>query len=301
MKICVIHEKLKLDAKRSNAKKIGETIKKLRTEHKEVKVIVLPAYPFTGPLFLYSSSRLEKLLWNGGEVLPLGQGRVKQNSIPSLLIRWAIESRSYIIAGPLIEKAGPRTYLSVVMVSPQGVIEGKYRKILVSSWEERAKISSGKELGIFSIEPRAKIGIFVDEDLLYPEIFRGLAARGVNAIIGFFLTSSPHIGEMKHSSGARVPDINALYNFLFVRSKETGLPIILVGSTVESGEGKELFTVPTVPVDPEIGVVESKALKGEEEKKFMIVEIDPESSRPRELSEKDYFVLRLSCRALEKD
>ncbi|MEN3000018.1 MAG: carbon-nitrogen hydrolase family protein [Acidilobaceae archaeon] len=300
MKVGIIHERIKLDAKRTNAKRLGELIRKLKAEHREVKIIVLPSYPFTGPLSLFAENRLPKLLWNGAEAIPVGAGRTRQSSASALLVKWSLETKSYIIAGPIIEKAGPRTYLTVVMSSPEGLVVSKYRKIAISKLEERVGISSGKELGVFDIESHSRIGIFVDEDLVYPEIFKAFIAKQVNAIIGFLLTDSPYFGDIVTNNGVKMPNTTALYSFLFARSRETGLPIILVGGSVEIGDGKGFFTVPTIPVDPEIGIVENKALRGEEGKEYVVVELDLENSKPRELSERDSHVARLCCKALER-
>ncbi|MCS7106997.1 MAG: carbon-nitrogen hydrolase family protein [Acidilobaceae archaeon] len=300
VKVGIIHERIRLDAKRTNAKRLGELVRKLKAEHKEVKIIILPSYPFTGPLSLFAENRLSKLLWNGAEAIPVGPGRTRQNSAASLLARWSLETKTYLIAGPIVEKAGPRTYLTVVMTSPEGVVVGKYRKISISKLEERVGISSGRELGIFDIEPQGRIGVFVDEDIAYPDIFRAFIVKRVNVIVGFLLTDSPYLGDFVDNNGIKMPSMTALYSFLFTRSRETGLPIFLVGGTVEAGDGKSFFTVPTIPVDPEIGIVENKALRGDDGREYIVVELDLENSRPRDLSQRDLHVARICCRALEK-
>jgi hypothetical protein len=70
-----------------------------------------------------------------------------------------------------------------------------------------------------------------------------------------------------------------IYNFLSVRARETGLPIILVGGVVESGNSGSLAYMDTVPVEPEFGVIEDRAKSVNDANSILLVDVDIRHSR----------------------
>ncbi|MEM1685640.1 MAG: carbon-nitrogen hydrolase family protein [Acidilobaceae archaeon] len=303
LKIGIIHERVKLDAKRTNTRRLSDAIRKLKEQHERVKIIVLPAYPFTGPLSAYNESKATKFIWNNAERIPIGQSRLKQGSIISTLIKWSMETDSYIISGPIAERAGPKIYLTVVVVSPKGYVIGKYRKIGLSRIEEKLGVNCGREPGILRIdELNLKLGLFADDDLAYPEIFKTMVINGVNIAIGFLMPfESQYLGALnKLNTNIITMNMDIITSFLLTRSRETGLPIILVGGAVDIEENVTM-AIPTIPVEPDIGVIKSKILGLNNESSHLVIELNVKASKPREISPLDIITSKLSCKIIEEN
>lgn len=304
VKIGILHEKIKLDAKRSNSKRLEEALMKLMEGYSGVKVVVLPPYPFTGPLSVYEESKARRVIWSNAERVPTGLVKVKQSSVIATLTKWSYKYGVYIIGGPIIERAGPRVYLSLLAVSPKGLVFDKYRKVGLSRLEERLGISYGKKPGILNIEElKLTVGVFVDEDLAYPEFFRAIQAGNSNIIIGFYMPHESHyLGRVKNKNAAILTaDLTLINSFLITRSKETGLPIILVGGAVEVSEnGERLIAMPTIPVEPDTGIIDDEIRDVDDLGSHLIVEVDTNTSKPRQLRYPDLVTSKLSCKAIEE-
>ncbi len=304
VKIGILHEKIRLDAKRSNSKRLEEALRRLVEEYSGVKVVVLPPYPFTGPLSVYEEAKAKRVIWSNAERVPVGLTKIKQSSIIATLTKWSYRYGVYIIGGPIIERAGPRVYLSLLAVSPGGFVFDKYRKVGLSRLEERLGISYGKKPGVLNIEElKLVVGVFIDEDLAYPEFFRAIQAESSNIIIGFYMPhESYYLGRVKNKSASILTaDLTLINSFLLARSKETGLPIILVGGAVEIAEnGERLIAMPTIPVEPDTGIIEDEIRDVNDLGSHLIVEVDTNTSKPRQLRYPDIVSSKLSCKAVEE-
>jgi predicted amidohydrolase len=307
--IGVIHERVRLDAKRSNARKLEEAIGRLMKAHGNVDVVVLPAYPFTGPLSAYESSKVRRFVWSNAERISADSTKSRHTSAITTMSRWSSEYNVYIIGGPIVERAGPKIYLTVIATSPKGEVIGRYRKISLNKLEEEAGISSGRLPGLIRLEKLdATIGVFVEDDIVYPEFFRLMQVGGANIILGFALPyQSPFLGDVKQiGPNTFSMDLEVETSFLIARSKEVGLPIILVGGAVEaSGSREKLYIMPTIPVEPDTGVVKDKVKGVEDIGTNLVVEVDTAISRPRPLGNIDYIALKMmktaSLTLLERD
>lgn len=86
----------------------------------------------------------------------------------------------YIVAG-MPERDGHLLYNAAVLLSPDGKLVGKYRKVVVTSGEARDGITPGKDYPVFQTR-FGKLGIMICYDLFFPEVSRQLADRGAEII-----------------------------------------------------------------------------------------------------------------------
>jgi predicted amidohydrolase len=91
----------------------------------------------------------------------------------------ARKANSYVIFG-LPEKDGSDLYNSLAVVGPKGNVVGRYRKLHL--WlTENQTFKRGEDLCIVDTE-FGKMGSTICYDIMYPEIFRAIAAKGAGII-----------------------------------------------------------------------------------------------------------------------
>ncbi|MFC1649987.1 carbon-nitrogen hydrolase family protein [Candidatus Latescibacterota bacterium] len=91
----------------------------------------------------------------------------------------AKKANAYVILG-LPEKDGAEIYNSLAVMGPNGDLVSRYRKLHL--WlTENQTFSRGNELCIFDTE-FGKIGSTICYDIMYPEIYRAIAAQGAGVI-----------------------------------------------------------------------------------------------------------------------
>ena len=91
----------------------------------------------------------------------------------------ARKSNAYIIFG-LVEKVGEDIYNSLAILDPNGNLVSRYRKAHL--WlTENQTFKRGDELCIFNTE-FGTIGSTICYDIMYPEFFRAIAAKGAGVI-----------------------------------------------------------------------------------------------------------------------
>ncbi len=92
----------------------------------------------------------------------------------------ALEYNAYIIMGSMVERENGKYYNTSVVISPQGNILGKYRKIFL--WHpEKDYIERGREIPVFKTK-FGTIGVEICWDLAFPEITRELALKGADIV-----------------------------------------------------------------------------------------------------------------------
>ncbi len=94
--------------------------------------------------------------------------------------RLAKEHELYIVTS-LNERAGHLIYNSAVLLSPEGKLVGKYRKVCLARGGYRKGIAPGQEFGVFDTDI-GRIGMMICFDVHMPEVARGLAANGAEII-----------------------------------------------------------------------------------------------------------------------
>jgi predicted amidohydrolase len=86
----------------------------------------------------------------------------------------------YIIPG-LLERDGPLVYNVAVLISPDGKVIGKYRKVCLPRGEVEGGIAPGSEYPVFQTR-FGKVGMMVCYDGFFPEVARELTNRGAEVI-----------------------------------------------------------------------------------------------------------------------
>jgi len=91
----------------------------------------------------------------------------------------ARRANAYVVFG-LPEKDGGDLYNSLAVLCPNGKLVARYRKIHL--WlTENQTFRRGEELCIFNTE-FGKVGSTICYDIMYPELFRAIAAKGARII-----------------------------------------------------------------------------------------------------------------------
>ncbi len=299
LKIGVIHGKTRMGAKRGNTRRLAGLVQGLVEKH-EVNLIVLPPYPFTGPIIgYYPPSKVKHVLSSYAERL----GRsIASSSMILYPMRWSRELGVNILVGPVIERAGPRLYVTAIMIDSYGSITEKYRKIVLTREEEKYGIVRGKDPGILTIPGfNARIGVFIDEDLSHPEVFRAIQNHNANFIIGFMLPyNSETFTMVREENYMRTMDRKFIEYFLSVRSRETGLPMVLVGGIVEElgNHGYQAY-MPTIPVEPDMGVIHDRIKGLEDADTYMVIDIDINASRSKPLTTASKEIIKKLCKEIK--
>jgi predicted amidohydrolase len=94
--------------------------------------------------------------------------------------RLAKEYRLYIVTS-LNERVDHLIYNTAVLLSPEGRLVGKYRKVCLARGEYRKGIAPGREFPVFDTDI-GRIGMMICFDVHMPEVARGLAANGAEII-----------------------------------------------------------------------------------------------------------------------
>lgn len=102
-------------------------------------------------------------------------------------IALARKHRLWLIPGTLYEKDGERVYNTATVISPEGDIVGRYRKLFPFLPYEIG-VEAGDEYLVWDIPDAGRFGLSICYDLWFPETARALACRGVEVIIHPSLT-----------------------------------------------------------------------------------------------------------------
>ncbi len=241
--------KLRLGARKLNIERIKKFIKEAK--RRNAKIAIIPSLFNIGPVMnYYPREKARSVIRNYAERVP--------GPTTEQLAIIALEGGLYVVAGPMVERAGPRLFLSTVIIAPDGTIIGKYRKIALAREDEEVGISPGREIVHFTLD--RKYGIASEDDLLFPEIVRCLSLTGANAIL----------------ASIRITRENGVYKHIAVaRSIENELPVIAIGGIVEDIEGN-LIEVPSMVIDPHEGVL---TVSDHGEEQLLITEIPLRNSR----------------------
>lgn len=227
MLIAVLHLRLREMSRKYNLEKAKKLIK--QSKEKGAKLVILPSLFPIGNLFeIYDNEKkLRSIVRNLAEKIPGG--------ITDLIMNLAMEGEVHIVSGPVIEQAGPKIFLTTLILSPQGEIIGKYRKIAVTERENRLGISSGKEP--INIVLDKKYGLISEEDLFSPEINRLLTLSGSKIVMGTMKPYNKKQEIVKH--------------FSIVRTLENEVPYIIGGEVVENEDGEIIGYSPTIVTSPD--------------------------------------------------
>jgi predicted amidohydrolase len=227
MLISLTYLKIREMSRKYNIEKAKKLIKV--SKEKGAKLVILPSlFPVGNSFELYNNEKkMRSMVRNLAEKIP--------GSSTDVLVKLAMEGEVHLIAGPLLEQAGPKIFLTTLVISPDGEIIGKYRKVVVSEKDIRLGISGGKEP--INVVLDNKYGIISEEDLMSPEINRLLSLGGAQAIIGTMRA----LGKKQ----------DLVKNLAIARSVENGIPYLITGELIENENGEIIGYSPTFIVTPD--------------------------------------------------
>ncbi len=295
IRLAIVHMRLRLGYRRVNMRKLNKAFMEAR-DVKGAEIILVPAYPLLGPVIgYYPEQKARHYMKSYAERL----GGPKESHTISVLSKLAGSYGVEVIGGPLIERAGPRLYLTAFHIDNNGFLKGKYRKVMVTKAEKDMGISSGKMATVFQAESGLKIGVFMDEDLFSPEVFRYIQFEDPMIIVGTMLPyDSDYIKSemLKGFESIKTMNLDAVKSLLWSRALESGLPIVLIGGAVESPTfGVDVAFMPSIVTDPEIGITD-RLVKGYDDlEEVFIVEVDPKISRARKCEDSCMNVFKNLC------
>jgi len=94
------------------------------------------------------------------------------------------------------ERVGHLIYNTAILLSPDGKLVGKYRKVCPARDEYRSGIAPGREYAVFDTSI-GKIGMMICFDVHVPEVARGLAANGAEIIAMPIMGGHPALGRAR--------------------------------------------------------------------------------------------------------
>ncbi|MCE4618741.1 MAG: carbon-nitrogen hydrolase family protein [Desulfurococcales archaeon] len=223
-------------------------------------LLVSNAYPITGniPAYVRNPERAKARV--RFRATTLNPKTMSQNNPIRMLRRLAASYGVNILYGPVYEVAGPRNYVTTVMIKPDGSLE-KYRKVMLTPAEEELGLTRGKTPGIFDVvdvggRPIGRIGVFIDEDLFSPVLFEAFYINKVHLVIGHMMPYRSRFLPPPQKEGPIVTMKHCFIDkILTARSIDAGAPLVLVGGVLNIyTSGRKLHErhwMPTTVLDPE--------------------------------------------------
>jgi predicted amidohydrolase len=214
-------------------------------------LLVLPELFSTGYLFLN-----EEELRRSAETIPDGP-------TVSQFRELAEKEKTNFVFG-IAERADAKVFNSSVLVTPKGDCF-VYRKLHLFDREKLLFAPGDKELELFDIG-KAKIGMMICFDWIFPEVARTLALKGADVIC------HPSNLILPHCQDAMIT--RCLENRIFtITSNRTG--------TERRGAVEMTFTGNSQIVDPK-GEILARA--GADEEKLRLIEIDPSLAKDKRVT-----------------
>lgn len=180
------------------------------------------------------------------------------------LIETAKAKKMFIAAG-FAERAGKKAYNSSALVGPKGLV-GVYRKAHLF-WNEKKIFSPGdSEFKVYDIG-KARVGMMICFDWVFPEAARTLALKGADIICQPSNLVLPYCPQAMITRSIENRVFTIVANRVGVEERIKGKPLRFIGqSQVTSPKGEVLY----------------RAKGGREEAK--VVEIDPKDARKKDIT-----------------
>jgi formamidase len=153
--------------------------------------------------------------------------------------KMAAKVRRWIVAGSTFEREGRAVYNTALVFSPEGDLVTTYRKLF--PWEPFETSTPGAAPPpVFDIPGVGRAGLMICYDGWFPEVARGLALQGAEAILHPTLTSTPDREEELVLARA-----NAIVNQCYVVNVNAAATIGGGRSIAVDPEGRVLFAAGT--------------------------------------------------------
>ena len=229
MKIAVYHYRNKVLARRYNTEKVNNAADEARRRD-AVLLCISPLMNISDLIGIYQLNRIKAIVRSYA-------GRIPSNAIESL-VKIAEEHAIYIMVGGILERAGPKLFMTSLLITPDGRIKGKVRKVTISKEEAALGLSPGRVQNSDLTVQKHGVGVLMDTDLLAPEYAKLQKAWGAEFFVAFF------------KRRLRRGDSHLLVRSLaLARAIETSSPVILCGGIVEH-HGEIFYTTPSLIVSP---------------------------------------------------
>jgi len=119
-------------------------------------------------------------------------------------VRTAIQQAKLYCSFALHEREGKKIYTTAVLIGPDGMLIGRYRKRHLTLSELEAGVTRGTESPVFQT-PLGKIGMAICWDVWFPDTIPDLAAQGAE-IVCFPLAGDPDQPHYDHGWRTRAID-----------------------------------------------------------------------------------------------
>jgi formamidase len=140
----------------------------------------------------------------------------------------------FLMAGSMFERDREDLYNTAVVFSPDGELVAQHRKVF--PWRPWEKLSRGTGLTTFDIEGKGRFGLMICYEGWFPEVARGLALKGAEAILQPSATTTPDREEELVLARA-----NAIVNQCYVLNVNGATTIGGGRSVGVDPEGRMLF------------------------------------------------------------
>jgi predicted amidohydrolase len=120
-------------------------------------------------------------------------------------------NKKWLLPGSMFEKEDGKIYNSALVISPQGEITAKYRKMF--PWAPLEPSTPGDKFCVFAIPNVGKFGLCICYDVGFPEVIRTLAWMGAEVVLHPAMTPTSLGPLMAVANRA-----NALFNQCYVVS-----------------------------------------------------------------------------------
>jgi predicted amidohydrolase len=101
----------------------------------------------------------------------------------------------YIVAG-LLERSGQLVFNIALLIGPDGMVAGKYRKVCLTGSEVEEGITPGHDYPVFDTR-FGKVGMMVCYDGFFPEVARELSNRGAEVIAWPVMGCNPLLAKAR--------------------------------------------------------------------------------------------------------
>jgi formamidase len=147
----------------------------------------------------------------------------------------AARSKRWLQPGSIYERSGRSTYNTALLFAPNGELVLRYRKLF--PWMPYETSTPGTDApGVASIPRVGTVGLMICYDGWFPEVARGLALAGAEAILAPTMTSTPDREEELVLARA-----NAIVNQCYVLNVNAALTVGGGRSIGVDPEGRVLF------------------------------------------------------------
>ena len=102
----------------------------------------------------------------------------------------ARRERRWLVPGSMYERDGEKTYNTSIVISPEGEIVAKYRKIF-PWYPYEQEVTPGDSFCVFDVPDVGRFGIAICYDMWYPEVIRALTWMGAEVILHPTMTPTP--------------------------------------------------------------------------------------------------------------